>query len=89
MKDFIEKLNQLVKEEETIEKNSIKLQNNNNEENNDICPICADSKKDTHLIPCDHAICRNCIYQHLFENKFCPFCRFEIKGIKEDPNFKI
>ena len=89
MKDFIVKLEQIVPEEEIIKNNYIKEKNDKNESNNNICPICSDSIIDSHLIPCDHAICRNCFYQHLFENKFCPFCRIEIKGIKEDQNFKI
>ena len=54
-----------------------------------LCSICADSVIDTHLLPCGHSLCRNCLFQYLSENKVCPFCRVEIKGIKEDPNFKI
>ena len=89
MKDFIAKLEQLIPDEELVKNNNIREQNQNNKENSNICSICSDSIIDSHLVPCDHAICRNCIYQHLFENKLCPFCRIEIKGIKEDPNFKI
>ena len=63
--------------------------NNNSINNNNLCPICSDSTIDTHIMPCGHEICRNCLYQYLFEKKVCPFCRVEIKGIKEDLNFKI
>ena len=53
------------------------------------CHLCSDTDIDTHLIPCDHSLCRNCLIRCLSEKKVCPFCRVEIKGIKEDPNFKI
>ena len=86
MKTFIEKLEQLVPEEETIKQEDFERQNDNI---NNLCPICSDSIIDTHLLSCEHAICRNCLYQQIFENNVCPFCRVKIKGIKEDPNFKI
>ena len=71
------------------EKEVIKLIDNNNDksfENNNLCPICVDSAVNTHLLPCNHLICRNCYLQCLSGNKLCPFCRNEIKGIKEDKN---
>ena len=52
-----------------------------NEKN--MCPICIDSIIDTHILPCEHEICRNCFLQCLSGNKVCPFCRTEIQGIKE------
>ena len=92
-KDFIEQLENLVPEEEFKTKIDIdkdkEIINNGNKIDNNLCNICADSSIDTHLIPCDHSLCRNCFFQCLSENKTCPFCRVEIKGIKEDPDFKI
>ena len=87
IKDFISKLDQ-IGAEEALKQNEIKVKNENNEENN-LCPICSDTVINSHLIPCNHGICRNCLYQQIFINKHCPFCRIEIKGITEDPNFMI
>ena len=92
-KDFIEQLEKLVPEEEVI--NKIDFDNNKEMTKSgriieiNLCNICSDSVINTHLIPCDHSLCRTCFFQCLSENKSCPFCRAEIKGIKEDPNFKI
>ena len=92
-KDFIEQLEKLVPEEEVKTKIDIdidkEMTKSGNKIDNNLCSICADSTIDTHLIPCDHSLCRNCFFQCLSENKTCPFCRVEIKGIKEDPDFKI
>ena len=96
LKNFINIIEKLIPEEETIKLNNINILNQNKEvtrsgtkiEKN-ICPICADSIIDTHILPCEHSICRNCLFHNLSENKVCPYCRVEIKGIKEDPNFKI
>ena len=86
IKDFISKLENIKLEEEAkTEENK----GNNIDENNNICPICSDSQVDSHIYPCGHPICRNCLLQHTLENKLCPFCRSEIKGIKEDQNIKI
>ena len=90
LKNFIEKLQDIIPEEKTIKLiniNIIKGSETKIEKN--ICLICADSVIDTHILPCEHAICRNCLFQNLSESKLCPFCRKEIKGIKEDPNFKV
>jgi hypothetical protein len=99
LKNFIERLENTVPEEETIKAISIGSNNNNNGiedakngtkiDDKNLCSICADSVIDTHILPCGHQLCRNCLFQCLTENKICPFCRIEIKGIKEDPNFKI
>jgi hypothetical protein len=92
-KDFMEQLEKLVPEEEVI--NKIDIDNNKEMTKSgriieiNLCNICSDSVINTHLIPCDHSLCRTCFFQCLSENKSCPFCRAEIKGIKEDPNFKI
>ena len=96
LKSFIDMLETIIPEEETLKSINNFTSNNGTEvtrsgtkiEQN-ICPICADSIIDTHLLPCEHSICRNCLFHYLSENKICPFCRVEIKGIKEDPNFKI
>jgi hypothetical protein len=90
MQLFIENLEKIALEEEVKKENDNeeKEDTNNNKENN-ICTICSDSSIDTHLIPCNHTMCRNCFYQLLFEKKTCPFCRIDIKGIQEDLNFKI
>ena len=92
-KDFIEQLEKLVPEEEVI--NKIEVDNNNEMTKSgriieiNLCNICSESVIDTHLVPCNHPLCRNCLFQCLSENKNCPFCRAEIIGIREDPNFKI
>ena len=92
-KDFIEQLEKLVPEEEVKTKididNDKEMTKSGNKIDNNLCTICADSAIDTHLIPCDHSLCRNCFFQCLSENKTCPFCRVEIKGIKEELDFKI
>ena len=91
--DFIIELEKLVPENETI--NSIGNNNSNNSNENttikdkNICTICDDSVVDTHILPCEHDMCRNCFFRCLSGNKLCPFCRVNIKGIKEDNNFKI
>ena len=92
-KDFIEQLEKLVPEEDVKTKididNDKEMIKSGNKIDNNLCSICADSAIDTHLIPCEHSLCRNCFFQCLSENKTCPFCRVEIKGIKEEPDFKI
>ena len=88
--DFVINLEKLIPENETIKEiSSNNLIENSSMKDKNICTICADSVIDTHIIPCEHAICRNCFYQCLSGNKACPFCRVDIKGIKEDNNFKI
>ena len=86
--DFLIYLEKLIPEEKVK-----KLINNENSgiksEEKNLCPICADAKIDTHILPCEHSICRNCFFQCLSGNKVCPFCRVKIQGIKEDNNFKI
>ena len=90
--DFVKYLDSLVSENETK-----KLISNVNSPRNsgiqskdkNLCPICSDSVIDTHILPCDHSICRNCLLRMISGNKVCPFCRTEIKGIKEDKNFHI
>ena len=90
--DFVSYLEELIPE-----KDIFKLINVNNTPGNsavkteekNLCSICADSTIDTHILPCEHSICRNCFYQCLSGNKACPFCRVQIQGIKEDKNFKI
>ena len=74
------------------DKNNIEVTKSGNKIEKNICFLCADSVMDIHLLPCEHSICKNCLLSYLSENKekkLCPFCRAEIKGIKEDPNFKV
>ena len=92
LKTFIEILEKIIPEEDTVKpiiiNNNWKESTVNGKKNGrDICPICDDSIIDTHILPCEHSICRNCLVR-LTDNK-CPFCRNKIEGIKEDPNFKI
>ena len=90
--DFVLNLEKIIPEEQVIKLININTTAEKSELNIDeknICSICADSTIDTHIIPCEHAICRNCFYQCLSGNKACPFCRVLIQGIKEDKNFKI
>ena len=90
-KSFIEMLEKIVPEEETINinENEKEIILNGKKIDKNICPICKDSTTDTHIMPCEHSICRNCLVHCLSENLVCPFCRIQIEGIKEDPNFKI
>ena len=86
-KDFLVYLEKIIPEKEIT-----KLINNNNDndksfKNNYLCPICADSTVNIHLLPCNHLICKNCYLQCLYGNKQCPFCRIVIKGIKEDESY--
>ena len=90
--NFLLNLEKLVPEDQTTKLINIKDSNRNSEtkvDEKNLCPICADGIIDTHIIPCDHSICRNCFFQCLSGKKVCPFCRVEIQGIKEDKNFKI
>ena len=90
--NFLLNLEKLVPEEQTTKLINMKDSNRNSEtkvDEKNLCPICADGIIDTHIIPCDHSICRNCFFQCLSGKKVCPFCRVEIQGIKEDKNFKI
>ena len=96
LKNFINIIEKILPEEEILKMKSNDILNKDTEvtrsgtkiEKN-ICTICSDSIIDTHILPCEHTICRNCLFRYLSENKVCPYCRVEIKGIKEDPNFKI
>ena len=72
-----------------LEKDAFKLiynDDNKSFESNNLCPICFDSVINTHLLPCQHLICRNCYLQCMSGNKLCPFCRIKIKGTKEEKN---
>ena len=92
---FISSMEKIISEEELlqlnndIDKTNIELTKSGKKIEINICPICADSIIDTHILPCGHSICNNCLLHYLSENRVCPFCRVEIKGIKEDPNFKV
>ena len=86
------KFEEILPEEETIKLNNINNYNISSEiklDDKNLCPICIDSEIDTHILPCEHEICRNCFFECLSGNKICPFCRVKIQGIKEDSNFKI
>ena len=90
IKDFITILEKLKLDEEAKKQSNAQQNEINKEnENNNICLICSDAAADSHISPCGHPICKNCLLQHSLESKTCPFCREEMKGIKEDPNFKI
>ena len=92
---FIDTMEKIYPEEELLKlnneaaKTNIELTKSGNKIEKHICTICADSVIDTHILPCEHSICKNCLLHYLSEKKVCPFCRVEIKGIKEDPNFKV
>ena len=84
----------LCKEEET--KNLNEIDTNSIEENErNLCPICLSDDKTNfvHINDCGHEIHLECLKKqlqsHSFSSKKCPFCRRRIKGIKEDPNFKV
>ena len=96
LKEFIALLEQIVSEENTIESifndamiNEIGVSKSGKKIEKNICSICTYAVIDTHILPCEHSVCRNCFLKCISENKVCPFCRVDIKGIKEDPNFKI
>ena len=96
LKEFIALLEQIVSEENTIESifndamiNEIGVSKSGKKIEKNICSICTYAVIDTHILPCEHSVCRNCFLKCISENKVCPFCRVNIKGIKEDTNFKI
>ena len=99
LNEFLSKMEKIITEEELLklskefdDKNNIEVTKSGNKIEKNICFLCADSVMDIHLLPCEHSICKNCLLHYLSESKekkLCPFCRAEIKGIKEDPNFKV
>ena len=101
-KDIIDLINniltpyfeKLCPEEET--RNLNEIDTNSIEENErNLCPICLsdDNSNFVHINDCGHEIHLECLKQQLqsrsFNSKKCPLCRRRIKGIKEDPNFKV
>ena len=90
--DFVKYLDSLVSENKTKKLIiNVNFPRNSGIQSKDknLCPICSDSVIDTYILPCEHSICRNCLLSMISGNKVCPFCRTEIKGIKEDKNFHI
>ena len=43
-------------------------------EDNSLCPICFDKKRNILCLPCKHLFCDNCINQ-IMEKRKCPICR--------------
>ena len=52
-----------------------------------ICGICYENRSDCHVNPCYHTFCFNCIKK--IKNYKCPFCRREMVGIMEYPDFSF
>jgi hypothetical protein len=51
--------------------------------NEDICPICIDSLKESEddiytLNKCNHSYCKECIVKWCSENKTCPMCKISL-----------
>lgn len=43
--------------------------------NDESCSICTCRKRSHKLQNCQHKFCRDCIYECIFRQKKCPFCR--------------
>ena len=71
---------------EEVDDNSIEI------DKRDSCPICLDftDEKDVHINDCNHVYHLECLKLQI-EKKItlCSLCKRPIKGIKEDPNFKV
>ena len=52
-----------------------------------ICPICLDKNSDSHVLPCSHAFCWECITK--LTNDKCPICRKTMTGVSEHPDFRL
>ena len=81
LRKFIIFLNKIENDYNLIQKNSSKKTTQDKNE----CPICLDKESDSHVIPCGHMFCFDCI-QKLNDRK-CPLCRTIISGVKEHPEF--
>lgn len=70
-------------ENEIIEINNIQCENiiNENDDNNNICPICIEpiGNKSYLMMKCNHSICGSCCYHNFTKNNhtalLCPICR--------------
>lgn len=46
----------------------------------ELCIVCFDEEATRSCIPCAHdVVCDNCAKMFIFNVKFCPLCRYEIK----------
>ena len=72
---------------EQMKQNMGKLEKNNNEEDEDesgICPICSENKVNLSL-PCSHFFCDKCIKTWIGKSDLCPLCRYKLKVNKKEP----
>ena len=67
------------------EKNNHNLDDDEEEDESGICPICAENKVDLSL-PCSHFFCNKCIQTWLVKSESCPLCRYKLKLNKKDPS---
>ena len=66
---------------------NIKMIDSQDQKESKRCPICFDNYSDCHVTPCGHMFCFDCIKK--FKDLRCPFCRKEMTGVLEYPNFKF
>jgi len=51
-----------------------------------LCPICYGNKIDCQFVPCKHRTCRTCIRQHLMTSRECFFCKCPVDSIEDLPD---
>ena len=84
LRKFLIFLNHIENDYNLIHKESNAL---NESQDSNLCPICLDKESDVHASPCDHMFCFTCIKK--LNDRRCPICRKNMKGVKEHPEFKF
>ena len=84
LRKFILHINQIETEYNLFPKES---KTNEGSQDLNICPICLDKENDIHVSPCNHMFCFACIKK--LNDRRCPICRENIKGVVEHPEFKF
>ena len=59
---------------------------NDNNDNNNECPICMERRALTRVEPCDHRFCALCMLVLVNQRKTCPLCRGPITDIRTLPH---
>lgn len=62
-------------ERRNLEENENKDENLEPEDDNNICGLCFDKRKDSSVTPCGHLFCWNCIVKATLNKEECPQCR--------------
>ena len=63
-----------------IDKNKIRTQNNNVNQDEELCCICMENKKEAAIVPCGHVICWDNLCRNMLNGK-CPICKNKIDKI--------